>query len=164
MSEIQATFSGELQLAGWSETHNGGCKVTFWLPEASDLDAFRALTVRKGNTAGHRFMAALVEVGDDEQPVQRDTAATGNNAAKGGALARLAAQLCQDPQFHEFVADTYGVAWRINHAEEDITHWLREQCGIESRAELDSNEEAAEFFHTHIRKPWLAWKQKRGTA
>jgi hypothetical protein len=72
MSKIQATFQGELQLAGWSETHNGGCKVTFWLPDAAELDAFRALTVRKGNTAGHRFMAALVEIGDDEQPVQHE--------------------------------------------------------------------------------------------
>ena len=66
---MQPTFSGEIQLAGWSESHTGGCKVTFWLQSTEDLDAFRALTVRKGNTAGHRFMAALVEIGDDEQPI-----------------------------------------------------------------------------------------------
>lgn len=156
MSTINPTFSGEFQLAGWSESHNGGCKVTFWLADPSDLDAFRAMTVRKGNQSGHRLAAVLVEIGDDEQPVQQPT------QAKGGALARLAAQLCQDPQFHEFVADTYGVSWRINHAEEDIAHWLREQCGIDSRAELDSNEEAADHFHTYIRRPWLQWRTQKG--
>jgi hypothetical protein len=77
MSTITPTFSGEMQLAAWSESHTGGCKVTFWLPTPQDLDAFRALTVRKGNHAGHRFMAVLVEVGDDEQPVQRETQQVG---------------------------------------------------------------------------------------
>lgn len=71
MSDITPTFHGEMQLAGWSESHNSGCKVTFWLQSSEDLEAFRALTVRKGNTAGQRFMAALVEVGDDEQPVRQ---------------------------------------------------------------------------------------------
>ncbi|CAB3972268.1 MULTISPECIES: hypothetical protein [Burkholderia] len=71
MSDITPTFHGEMQLAGWSETHTGGCKVTFWLHDPADLEAFRTLTVRKGNQAGHRFMVAMVEIGDDEQPIQQ---------------------------------------------------------------------------------------------
>jgi hypothetical protein len=161
MSEIQATFQGELQLAGWSETHNGGCKVTFWLPDAAELDAFRALTVRKGNTAGHRFMAALVEIGDDEQPVQREPEP---EKAKGGPLAVLAGRLCKAPEFHNFVAETYGVCWRIGHAAEDIAIWMREQCGIASRAELDHNEAAAASFQRVIRGPWIKWLTARGLA
>lgn len=70
MSDVVATFQGEVQLAGWKETHSSGVTVTFWLPDTADLDAFRALTVRKGNQAGHRFACVLVEIGDDEQPVQ----------------------------------------------------------------------------------------------
>lgn len=64
------TFQDEVQLAGWSETHTGGPKVTFWLQDAEQLAVFKALTARKGNTAGHRFACVLVEIGDDEQPVQ----------------------------------------------------------------------------------------------
>ncbi len=158
MSDVQTSFQGELQLAGWSETHNGGCKVTFWLPDANELDAFRALTVRKGNTAGHRFMAALVEIGDDEQPVQQ----TQPEKAKGGALATLAGRLCQDPNFHDFAAETYGVSWRIGHAADDIATWVREQCCVESRAELDHNEVAAAVFHTVIRGPWQKYCQRKG--
>lgn len=66
---MKTTYQGEVQLAGWSETHTGGCKVTIWLPSAEDLEPFKELTARKGNTAGHRFMAAFVEIGDDEMPV-----------------------------------------------------------------------------------------------
>ncbi|WP_203234331.1 hypothetical protein [Burkholderia mayonis] len=83
MSEITPTFHGEMQLAGWSETHTGGCKVTFWLPDPADLEAFRTLTVRKGNVAGHRFMVAMVEIGDDELPVQRPAPVT-QEAGKPG--------------------------------------------------------------------------------
>lgn len=152
MSEIVPTFHGELQLAGWSESHNGGCKVTFWLQSSEDLDAFRALTVRKGNTAGQRFMAALVEVGDDEQPIQPN-AAMGNNTAKGGALARLAAQLGADPEFRRFIE-----ARDEQHAAELI----RKLCRVESRAELDNSAEAAAEFHRAIRGPWIKYRERRG--
>lgn len=63
------SFQGELLLAGWRDTHNGGATVTFWLPDPADLDIFRGMTVRKGNQAGQRFMAVLVEIGADDKPV-----------------------------------------------------------------------------------------------
>jgi hypothetical protein len=81
---------------------------------------------------------------------------------KGGALATLAGRLCNDENFHQFAAETYGVCWRIGHAAEDIATWMREQCLITSRAELDHNEVAASSFHTVIRGPWQKWCQRRG--
>jgi hypothetical protein len=70
MSDLTPVFHGEVMLAGWSESHNGGAKVTFWLSDPSELDAFRAMTVAKGKTAGQRLGCALVEIGDDDKPVQ----------------------------------------------------------------------------------------------
>ncbi|WP_187639870.1 hypothetical protein [Achromobacter insolitus] len=35
--------------------------------------------------------------------------------------------------------------------------YVRDMCGITSRAELDYNATAAGLFHTAIRKPFLAW-------
>ncbi|MDN7700039.1 hypothetical protein QZM15_16335 [Burkholderia sp. AU44665] len=93
---------------------------------------------------------------------QRDNTAKGNNTAKGGALAVLAGRLCADERFHEFVASEYGVIWRVGHAADDIAQWMREQCDIESRAELDHNEAAAEAFHRIIRGPWQKCCQQRG--
>ena len=103
---ITPMFHSEVQLAGWSESHNGGCKVTLWLAQPSDLDAFRAMTVRKGNTAGQRLACALVEIGDDEQPVQAPAAMQ----QKGGALAQLAGKWCRMPEFASFIRPIYDRA------------------------------------------------------
>lgn len=63
---IKPCFEGEVMLAGWQESHTSGVKVTFWLPDPEDLDAFRGMTVKKGNIAGQRLMAVLVEIPDGE--------------------------------------------------------------------------------------------------
>lgn len=90
---------------------------------------------------------------------RRDTTATINTTPKGGALARLAAQLCADPEFWKFVEETFG---DCVDSENQCALWMRCQCSIRSRAELDSNEEAAEYFHEYIRKPWLRWRTEKG--
>jgi hypothetical protein len=158
-------FQGELQLASWSESANGGAKVVFWLADADDLDVFKAMTVRKGNRAGQRFAAVLVEIGDDERPVepQGEVAAAadaqlarlaGDTTAKadlkGGALAKLAGRWCQSPEFREWadVADA-----------DEAAEYIRAMCGVESRAELDHNPEAAAAFHKYIRQPYADWLQ-----
>jgi len=150
MSTITPTFSGEVQLAAWSESHSGGCKVVLWLADPSDLDAFRALTVRKGNTAGHRFMAVLVEVGDDELPVQPEP-----EKPKGGVLAKEAAMLCDMPTFREFCEEQDA---------EGAADWIRFTCNVASRAELDNSERAAALFRSNVRGPYMKWKQSRGAA
>jgi hypothetical protein len=158
VSEIVPTFHGELQLAGWSETHNGGCKVTFWLPDAAELEAFRALTVRKGNQAGQRFMAALVEVGDDEQPVQPEPTP---EKPRGGPLAVLAGRLCQDPEFWRFATTQCGIALAAGQEANECAEWIRRACRVVSRAEIDSNPEATSAFH-EIRGAWIEYRKMRG--
>lgn len=66
MTDLNPTFSGEVQLAGWRETHKSGAVVSFFLSDPADLEKFRGLTVAKGKTAGQRFACVLVEIGDDE--------------------------------------------------------------------------------------------------
>jgi hypothetical protein len=157
MSDITPTFHGEMQLAGWSESHNSGCKVTFWLQSSEDLEAFRALTVRKGNTAGQRFMAALVEVGDDELPVQQPEP----EKAKGGPLAKLAGMLCADPEFWQFLTHQFSLEDACESSDR-AAEVIRSTCLIESRAELDGDEDARVAFHTLIRGPWIKWRERRG--
>ena len=159
---ITPMFHSEVQLAGWSESHNGGCKVTFWLAQPSDLDAFRAMTVRKGNTAGQRLACALVEIGDDERPVPPEP-------RKGGELAKLAGQWCRLPEFVEFVRAIYdramggdGSSYGDVSPRQDFggdesayaRHCILVLCNIDSRAELDHNADAAEKFHRLIRLPF----------
>lgn len=157
MSAINPNFAGEMQLAGWSESHTGGCKVTFWLQSPDDLQAFRELTVRKGNTAGQRFMAALVEIGDDEQPVSPVT-----EKPKGGALAKLAGMWCSDPDFQNWLwvtADYTGTP-----TSEGCAETIRSWCDVDSRADLDNTPAAAEKFHKFFRGPYQKHLMARGVA
>jgi hypothetical protein len=82
--------------------------------------------------------AAVEDMRADPKPVEEKL--------KGGALARLAGQLCQLSDFLEW----YG----CDSAEEAAAH-IRFACGIESRAELDHNKDAAQIFHEAIRLPFL---------
>lgn len=165
MAEIKPSFTGEMQLAGWSESHTGGCKVTFWLPSPDDLAAFRALTVRKGNTAGHRFMAALVEIGDDEQPIQPPPSVPALQApaaappvlrAHMGDCCYRTVMWCQEPTFWEFLNKRHPNCGRVTNAREagELVKFL---CGIESRKELDADSGARAAWHRLIREPYRLW-------
>ncbi|QDQ87714.1 hypothetical protein FMZ60_09005 [Alcaligenaceae bacterium SJ-26] len=68
---------------------------------------------------------------------------------KGGQLARLAGTFCSQPRFRAFS----GTA-----SSEDAAEWIRQRCGIQSRAELDSNKAAAERFHRRVRIPYVNWQ------
>lgn len=154
-SAITPNFAGELQFAGWTDSHTSGPKVTFWLQSAEDLEAFRSLTARKGNQAGHRFMAVFVEVGDDEKPVPPPVA----EKPKGGALSILAARWCERPEFWEWLetdpqnacSSAYGAALCV-----------RGMCEVDSRADLDNDEAAAERFNRLIRGPYMKHMLARG--
>jgi hypothetical protein len=138
VSEIRPTFSGEFQLAGWSESHNGGCKVTFWLADSSDLDAFRAMTVRKGQQAGHRLAAVLVEIGDDEQPVQPNTA-MGSNTATVDDHGKHYAILYKSGWFHNprvILAFNVDKSWAPDDRIEAIKSEIYEVAGVDSLAKI----------------------------
>jgi hypothetical protein len=151
-------FQGEVMLAGWSETHNGGAKLTFWLPDAGELDAFRSLTVRKGNTAGQRFMAVLVQIGDDELPVQAEAPVAPAKPATG-PLCLLAARLCQNPAFRSWLASHHAVTSASSEA--GAAEFIRSVCEVNSRKELDTDARAAAVFHEHIRIPFSKSPESR---
>jgi len=89
-------------------------------------------------------------VADFEQ--QKPDAGIPASRPKGGELARLAALLCQNAEF---------LAWQNLSNESNARAFICLACGVESRADLDNNPEAAVLFHENIRKPFLAWKEAR---
>lgn len=165
--EMNPAIQCEFQVMNWGESATSGAWVKFWLnPE--DLDAFRAIQCRSGKNAGQRFMGALVEIGDDEQPIAYQNATTASQQAetvavntvtspaeekpKGGDLARLAGMLCANPKFVEWAQVENG---------DRAAEYIRAICRIESRAQLDHDNRAANVFHHHIRLPFLAWQEGR---
>lgn len=127
-------FQGEMMLAGWTDGHSAGPKIAFYLADKRDLDVFRDMTVKKGNMAGQRFMAVLVELGADEKPV-----------ALG--LSQRAALMCKSMGFWQFVEAKTGFAREGAAArEEHATVYLRQFCDVDSRSELDRNARAATLY------------------
>ena len=163
---MKATFNQEVMLAGWSETHNGGAKVTFWLADSSSLEAFKAMTVAKGKTAGQRLAMCLVEIADDEQAAQRTKATEPIAQAEAVApapkltgLAYLAVQWCKQPMFWDFLNDHVALTTVLN--EQGAKALILHHCVIDSRNELNTDKYAAKIFQDEIRDPYMIYMQKQ---
>jgi len=165
MPDIQPTFAGEVQLRRWSESSTQGVQITFALADAADLERFRGME-------GKRFMAALVQVGDDEQPVPP---AAGPVVLREplGDLCWRAVQWCKDPEFARFIDKVFYARWpaglpgtpvyKIGEAGEDFCKFaLQALCGIQSRKELDTNPIAGAKFNREIRGPFQKHLIARG--
>lgn len=167
------TINLEVMLAGWTESHSGGAKLTFWLPDGADLEPFKAMTAKKGGTAGQRFMAVLAAIGDDEQPIgQQEWPKTDKGPL--GPRAKLAVQLCKNYEFTQWLRPIYdramggnGRAWgdvapgdfegsTLAAKQEQWTrHAILVLCKCqESRRELDADPQCGALFESLIRAPW----------
>lgn len=81
---------------------------------------------------GTRYMAALVEIGDNEEPKQRKTWNEMTPAAQAGVR-------CGEPAFWEFL--------RVKSKEEAEIE-VRKRCEVQSRTEFSSNPRAAAAWET----------------
>lgn len=120
------TINTEVMLLSWRESSSGGASVTFALPDAESLEAFKALTTAKGGRGGQRFIAAFALLNDDETPAELPPARTSARtpARTSGAVtpvqateqesrgplgprAMLAVRLCKDASFTEWLRQRY---------------------------------------------------------
>jgi len=160
---VTPTFQGEVQFRRYSDTSTQGAQIVLGLADRDELQAF----VGK---EGKRFMAVLVEIGDDETPVEPQK-------PKVGPLCSLAVQWCKSRDFLEWVRPTYdewmggdGSGWgdvnpdEVGGNEAYCRHFILARCDVESRKELDKSKEAADRFHNCIRRPYTEWLSRRKQA
>ena len=138
---IEATYHSEVRFVRSAHSSKTGTTITLALPDSDELSKVAGFD-------GKRYMLALVEIGDDEQPVQKPEIA---EKPKGGALSKLAGMWCASPEFWAWASSGERVIDSVDKAADLI----RRYCKIESRAELDSNESAATLFNTYIRGPYM---------
>ena len=122
---------------------DGTLRITFDVEPANAQMAF-AMFGSPGTPAALAALKIGYAAVKDNQPQEKP---------KGGALARLAGQLCQQESFQAWIG--------VGNAEW-AAEAIREMCQIKSRAELDSNAEAAEIFHRTIRIPYSELMARRG--
>lgn len=141
----EPTFAGEVQFRRWSDSSTQGVQVTFALHDSEALEPLK-------HKAGKRFMAVLVEIGDDEQPVtpqpKRDVR---------GPLCREACDYSILPDFWRFVNER-GVECR---SEADAKAYILEICDVQSRKRLDEDPGAGEYFIQAVRRPFIHWQRQR---
>lgn len=161
MAEPTPTFAGEVQFRRYSDTSTQGTQIVLALPDREALQSFIGLE-------GKRFMAVLVQIGDDEQPVPANPLISKNSVRKPempreplGDLCWRAVQWCKEPEFQAWVAarlDCHPAAV----GEEQAKQFIQHKCHIESRKELDTSPEAAYQFNQLIRGPYQKHLIARG--
>ncbi|WP_304778223.1 hypothetical protein [Hydrogenophaga sp.] len=136
-------FQGEVQLRRWSESSTQGVQVTFALADSDDLEPLKM-------KSGKRFMAVLVEIGDDEKPVQPPP-------TQLGTLGLWLVQRGKDPDFwHWLASDLSYTVGNEDQAADAVKHIL----GVKSRKDVDGDAEAEKAFHAYIRIPYQRWLAK----
>ena len=84
-------------------------------------------------TMGTRYMLAMVEIGDDEEPVQQE---------RPKSHAQEIAITCQTEGFRQFCYETFGSALDVGWSEEETIAFVRGHCGVKSRSEITHGSEA----------------------
>jgi hypothetical protein len=118
---VPTLYQGEAKIRRVTYSSTQGASVALELP---DMDAMHAFL----GSEGKRLMLVAVLVGDDEQPVP---------ASHDRKRSQRAWLLCRDSDFQRFL-------YVSNEAEAKLR--ILERCAIDSRSELDSNNEAAACF------------------
>jgi len=149
---MKTSFSGEVQLAGFSDSSRSGPRVTFRLADRADLESFVGLE-------GRRFMLAMVEVADDETPaVPQDELEPAPEPvvqpAKGvGPLCKWVAIRCGEEAFQR---------WLGVNDEAGARQAVLAICGIASRKQIDEDPRVGAIFHERIRLPF--WEHEQAVA
>ena len=87
--------------------------------------------------SGTRYLAVLVQLSDQDEPVMP------KDAVEGALAVTSAAMLCRNPKFQ---------AWMVKHGmspmatEDAVSEAVRDYCGIVSRGELRTNPLARKVF------------------
>lgn len=168
-------YRAEVRLLRWGESSSAGRTITLELPpDNGEAHPFRGLPT--GHTHGQRFRMQFSIISDDEQPIppagslnpsdRKDHPATAPSVERAGHLStkaqppaggnsakerrpwhtlppqQRAGMLCSDVGFQKWVSEKAG--WQCD--EQDARDWLCMRLGIQSRAELATDPEAAALF------------------
>jgi hypothetical protein len=145
MSAVQPLWQGEVQFRRYSDTSTQGQQIVFAVEDREALEPFIG-------KEGKRFMAVLVELGDDEQPVQQPRKDT------RGPLCREACDYCAMLEFRDWMQAAHG---SIAGSENDAKLWLYARLKVSSRKELDTDEMAGGRFVREIRVPFMRWQREQ---
>lgn len=156
------TIQFEAMLLGWSETHNGGAKITLQLADIGDLEPFKRMTIKKGKIAGQLLTCVVVETDGNGEPVAQEPEQPApappvkrHSGRFPDGLCGLAVRWCEDPDFQSWARATF-------HSQATAAQIVRGVCGVASRKDLDTDEDGRKLFVRDIKEPYAASRKARG--
>lgn len=159
--EPYLAYHDEVQLLGYGETDTSGPYIKLRLQDPADLSIFRGKDKRTTTKLGQRYQVMLIEVGDDEEPVDQSAVKNAQAAEiKGGPLAVRAARLCREPEFYNYVSRTAWYKHKANYPtpETACRGFILNYCNISTRKTLDHDASAAAAFKV-ILGEYLRWSE-----
>lgn len=141
-------------------------EVIFLRPSYSDSKQAAIITLQVGDMpsdldifVGHnnkRYMVALVEIGNDEQPTKTEPYKQHDRL---GPLCEWAVMRCKEPKFWEFLS-TFDI--EPVTTEQEAKDTLVFLCAVDSRKEFDTNPDVAARLKRLILNPYREWLQRDG--
>ena len=129
----------EAQIMGYGESDSSGCWIKLQITE-EDLAKIRG---KKGIACEFTLREQDPMTGDMPDSGQSDQ-------PKGGRYCRDAVLMCKHPNFQRYVASIIDPSSPAA-SEEQAKIYLTKTCGVESRAEIDSNAAALTKFKSLCR-------------
>ena len=150
-------ISFECKKDALQQRQSGDWKISFTV-QGADMD--ERLTKA---AMGTRFVAVLVEVGDNELPVAHSTklAPEGDNSSGNKRRwrdllpAQQAAMRCAEPVFVAFLKERFPEDLRAS--KNDAADLVRRICGVGSRSEINTTPSAKALW-TELDDSFIAWK------
>lgn len=142
-------------------------EVIFLRPSYSDSKQAAIITLQVGDMpsdldifVGHnnkRYMVALVEIGNDEQPTKTEPYKQHDRL---GPLAQWAVMRCKEPKFWEFLNEDFENIGLVD-SEESAKKAILNLCNVTSRKEIDQRDTSL-YFKDVIMSPYRYWLQRDG--
>lgn len=137
----EAALPLEVKKDGLSQRQDGSWIIRFRCHPNDMQDALARAPM------GTRYMLALVEIGDNEEPKTK---------APVNPLVQRCAILCGDEEFNAFLKHTYPLDWQ--KSDEDAAIMVRGLLEVQSRRELATNARASAAFEEMLRR-FEGWKR-----
>lgn len=96
---------------------------------------------------GSRYQVVMVRINEDERPMNREQDLSRD-------YVRMAAILCRDKKFHEFLVEANQI---FDADEEAATDWLKQELGVKSRTEIPQHPAAVSRLLS-IHQEFSLWK------
>jgi len=97
---------------------------------------------------GARYQVVMVRLNGEDKPMNRDTEYQRDPVRAAGIL-------CRDPHVMDYLFERGDI---FEKKEADVIEWLKSELGVESRAELKSDQAKANRFWS-IQQEYQLWKQ-----